>query len=85
MRTKIEFNGKVHTLDLRPHSVRADRYAVYYSDAAGNLREATPGPVSTLRGVVEEDPGSLVAAGVPPVSCLAAQPRSSRDPWSQKK
>lgn len=64
MQVAITFHGRAYTLDMRPHSSRSGNYKVYHSDANGNLTEVEPRPVNTLRGVVLEDHGSLVAAAM---------------------
>lgn len=63
-RATIRFDGRDYTMDLHPHSWRADDYKVYHSDANGDLTEVEPGPVNTFRGTLLEVPGTVVTAGV---------------------
>lgn len=58
----IDLAGTLVVLDLEPHSIRADDFRVYASDADGNLTEIDPAPERTYRGVVAGDPGSVVGA-----------------------
>ncbi|MHC5114924.1 MAG: GEVED domain-containing protein [Planctomycetota bacterium] len=56
--------GVARTLDLAPHSVRSAHYKLYRSDGPEHLEEVAPGPVSTLRGVVAGEPGTVVAGSL---------------------
>ncbi len=61
----VPLDGRQVTLDLAPHSVRsADHYRVMVQQADGKLVEAKTGPVRTLRGAVQGQPGSVVAGSL---------------------
>ena len=62
--TTVELYDGVYTLDLRPYSMRSENYQIFASDAEGNLTPVEPGPVTTMRGTVAEDPDALVAASI---------------------
>ncbi len=62
--TLVPINGELVTLDLAPHSVRAENYQVLAQRADGSFEEVDPGPIRTLRGTVSEIPGSSVAASL---------------------
>lgn len=62
LRAPLVLGGQVLTLDLRPHSNRAPEFRVTARDAGGRLVQLDPGPVRTLRGTLEEVPGSRVTA-----------------------
>ena len=61
---RVPFDGTWLTVVLEPHSVRADNYQVLVQREDGSLVAAEPSPMRTLRGVVSEVPGSLVAAAL---------------------
>jgi hypothetical protein len=54
----------IYTLDLVPHSVRAETYQVIEHRADGSYVQVKPAPVNTLRGFVREVADSVVAGGV---------------------
>ena len=63
VKATIMLEGREFTLDLAPHSNRsALHYKVLVQGADGVMVDTPPTEVRTLRGVVEEIPGSLVAA-----------------------
>ncbi len=62
IRTTVPLHGVPFTLDLAPHSTRSEvSYQVLVQGADGNMTEAEPSPVLTLRGTVVGMPGSVVA------------------------
>lgn len=62
----LPLEGQVVTLDLAPHSVRAEGYRVLAQLEDGSWMEVPPGPVRTLRGTVREIPGAVVAGSLYP-------------------
>ncbi|UCC32661.1 MAG: hypothetical protein JSU86_10325, partial [Phycisphaerales bacterium] len=62
--TVVPIDGDVYTLDLVPHSVRADDYQVQVQLADGSYRDVQPGPIRTLRGTVREVDGAVVGASL---------------------
>lgn len=62
--TTLSLDGASCTLVLQPHSTRAPGYRLLAQTADGSLATLDPGPVRTLRGVVGEFPGSVVAASL---------------------
>ncbi|MFQ5423347.1 MAG: M12 family metallo-peptidase [Phycisphaerae bacterium] len=58
----LPIGGRRLVLDLWPHSVRADGYAVLAPGADGALWSVAPEPVRTLRGTVREDGGTVVGS-----------------------
>jgi hypothetical protein len=52
------------TLHLWPHSVRAENYQVYHVDGEGRLTPVPPGPITTMRGFIQGQPNSDVAASI---------------------
>ena len=60
----VPIDGVPYTLNLVPHSVRADDYQLLIQLADGTLVPMTPGPVRTLRGTALEMPGSIVSASL---------------------
>jgi hypothetical protein len=52
------------TLNIWPHSVRAEGYRLLAQVGRGELVEMTPGPVRTVRGQVLEVPQSRLAGGM---------------------
>lgn len=61
---ELPVDGATYTLRLAPHSVRSRDYRLLAQKADGSLVDVEPGPVTTLRGSVEEIEGSLVAAAL---------------------
>jgi metallopeptidase family M12-like protein len=61
---EVQLEGLPFTLDLVPHSLRAGGYALLEDVGSGELRQVDPGPVRTVRGVVLEDPGSIVSGAL---------------------
>ncbi|MCZ6542334.1 MAG: M12 family metallo-peptidase [Planctomycetota bacterium] len=61
---EVPIEGEVFTLDLQPHSLRAETYQVLVQMEDGSLVEVEPEPIRTLRGVVVEDPASIVAGSL---------------------
>ena len=57
---RITVAGEVWTLELGPHSVRADTYEVRAHQADGSWVTAAPQPVRTVRGTVAGVGGSVV-------------------------
>lgn len=55
-----------YTLMLAPHSMRSANYRVLAQLADGSYQELEPGPVNTLRGIVAEEPGAVVAGALNP-------------------
>lgn len=62
--TVVPIDGGLYTLDLAPHSVRADDYQVQVQLADGSYRDVRPGPIRTLRGTVREVDGAVVGASL---------------------
>lgn len=62
--TSVPIEGVPFTLELRPHSVRAEEYQVLAQVEDGSLVSVEPGPVRTLRGSVVDAPGSVVAGSL---------------------
>ena len=60
----IQLKGQDYTLDLQPHSVRAENFVCYEVLPDRTMVEGDPGPERTLRGTVREDGGSIVAASL---------------------
>ena len=60
----VPIEGEVFTLDLQPHSLRAETYQVLVQVEDGSLVQVEPEPIRTLRGVVVEDPASIVAGSL---------------------
>lgn len=58
----VPIDGRLRTLELLAHSVRAEHYRVKVQQADGTFVFADPQPVRTYRGHVKGDPGSSVAA-----------------------
>ena len=61
---EVPVDGATYTLRLAPHSVRSRDYRLLAQMADGSLVDVEPGPITTLRGRVEEIEGSLVAASL---------------------
>ena len=57
----IPIENMTYTLELEPHSVRADAYSLFMQDDNGELYEVEPGPIRTLRGSLVELAGSRVS------------------------
>jgi len=64
IRVAIPIENMTYTLELEPHSVRSDIYAVFMTDDNGELYEVEPGPVRTLRGSVMGIEGSMVSGSL---------------------
>ena len=64
MQVVVPVDGFDSTLDLWPHSIRAEGYQLLVQGEDGRLIPTEPGPINTLRGELAEVPGSLVAASV---------------------
>lgn len=60
---EVPINGVRSTLTLHPHSARAPGFELLIQLDDGSFTAIDPGPVRTLRGTLEEWPGS-VAAGL---------------------
>lgn len=58
----LDVPGAAVFLDLTPHSVRSNKYAVRAQLDDGTWIDVDPEPAGTYRGVVVDDPGSRVAA-----------------------
>lgn len=61
---QVPIDGQLVTIDLLPHSSRADDYTISVQIEDGSLIDVAPGIERTLRGVVREKPGSRVAASL---------------------
>jgi len=61
---EVPYGRDMITLDLAPHSIRADGYQVFMQDDEGELYEIEPSPLRTLRGSVNGYPDSIVAASL---------------------
>ena len=64
LRTTVEINSQLYTLDLAPHSVRSERFEVRAQLADGSYVTVDTGPARTLRGTVTQIEGSVVAASM---------------------
>ncbi|MFT4592514.1 MAG: plastocyanin [Phycisphaerales bacterium] len=64
IRVSIPIDNATYTLELEPHSIRADEYQVFMADDTGELYEVPAGPVRTLRGKIAELEGSLVSGSL---------------------
>ena len=60
----VTIEGEDYTLNLAPHSVRADSYQVSMEYHDGELVEFDPLPVRTVRGSVAGLPDSIIAGSV---------------------
>lgn len=60
----VPFEQHVYTLVVHEHSVRAAGHRVRAQIDDGSLLEVDPGPVNTVRGVVEGVPGATVAGAL---------------------
>ncbi len=77
----VLLDGVPFTLDLAPWSTRsATDYKLLVQGADGALVETTPGPVRTLRGIVQEIPGSVVAASYDETGGLYARIQIDGEP-----
>jgi hypothetical protein len=61
---EVDTGRERFTLHLWPHSVRANNYQVYHVGADGRMTVVAPGPIKTMRGFVQGQPGSDVAASI---------------------
>ena len=59
----VELDGEARTLELYPHSLRADDYRLVVQDASGEHPGVSEAP-ATWRGQVLDAPGSVVAASI---------------------
>ncbi len=64
IRQEIPYNGESLELVLRPFSNRTDDFQVLVQGDDGVLKPVGPGPVTTYRGQIAGQPGSIVAASV---------------------
>jgi len=64
IQVSIPFENMSYTLELEPHSIRADGYQVFMQDDEGELYEVPAGPIRTLRGSIAELEGSVVAGSL---------------------
>jgi hypothetical protein len=60
----ITIDQQPYTMRLEPHSIRAPGYRLTAQIADGSLVDVESGPVRTMRGVIEELPGSSMAASM---------------------
>src|SRR5687767_9955383 len=60
----IPVDGAVATLNMSPHSVRAEGYRIRAQVEDGSLVEVEPGAVRTMRGELAEFPGSVAAGSL---------------------
>ena len=63
-RIVVTIEGEEYTLNLKPHSVRAESYQVAMEYHDGELVEFEPLPERTVRGFVEGLPDSIIAGSV---------------------
>ena len=61
---EVPYGRDMITLNLAPHSIRADGYQVFMQDDEGELYEIEPSPLRTLRGTVNGYSDSIVAASL---------------------
>lgn len=78
---ELELGGVVETAVVWPHSVRSTTYSLTVQGAGGVVREATPSPPSTYRGVLVGRPSSRVAASLTDEGLLAWIRRGPDDVW----
>jgi len=64
IRQDIPYQGMSYEIVVRPHSVRTDDIVVREHGADGVLRAVDPGPITTYRGQIAGQPGSVVAVSV---------------------
>ncbi|MGY8757215.1 MAG: M12 family metallo-peptidase, partial [Phycisphaerales bacterium] len=64
IRIDIPIENTTYTIELEPHSVRSDTYALFMQDDAGELYEVPAGPIRTLRGTIVGMEGSVVAGSL---------------------
>ena len=64
LQAHIPIEGDLYTLELRPHSVRAEGFTLTVQQDDGSYRNVAPPAVSTFRGRLLELEGSTVAASV---------------------
>ncbi len=57
-------SGDLVTVELWPHSIRADGFKVRVQVEGGSFMEVDPGPERTLRGRIAEVPGSSLAGSL---------------------
>ena len=74
--TTVEIGGAEMVLTLRPHSVRAEGYAVWSVGADGIKVPVEITPVNTFRGEILGEPGSSVAATGSILCTLREPPKS---------
>jgi len=60
----ITIDGLQYTMDLEPHSIRAPGYILRAQLADGSFVDVDPGPLRTLRGSLDEVPGSEMRASL---------------------
>ncbi len=70
-KTQIPVDGEMVTLDLAPHSIRAEFYEVRVQVADGSFEIHPPGPIRTMRGTITEIPGATVAGSLMPEGLMA--------------
>ncbi len=61
---RIPIDGHLVTLRLAPHSVRSAGFRLLVPDAVGTLREVAAPEPATVRGVIDELPGAVVAGSL---------------------
>ncbi len=61
---EIVLDDEPHTIVLDKHSVRGANFEVLLQDDSGGYTRFTPGPVSTYRGGIRGEPGSVVNASL---------------------
>ena len=64
LRIDIPIENMTYTIELEPHSVRAEGYSLFMQNDAGELYEVPAGPIRTLRGTVVGVEGSVVAGSL---------------------
>ncbi len=60
----VPVGDQFFTLDVEPHSARANNYEVRYQAADGTYVTVQPNPVRTVRGIVDGIAGAVVAGSV---------------------
>lgn len=63
-RFQVPIDGVLHAVELAPHSVRAPTFAVEIQKPDGTYEFIDPGPPTTLRGTIINQPGSMVGGSL---------------------
>jgi Metallo-peptidase family M12 len=83
LRASFTFEGEAVTAGLAPYSVRAPGYQVLAAGRDGELLPVPPTPERTLRGVIEGEAGSIVAASLLDDGLYALVVIGGREYWLQ--